>query len=197
MTSTAHHDERIAGMSFAKVYPLLVAKVERKGRTEAELQQVIEWLTGFDARTLRKMLAENLTYADFFKRAKVNRNARLITGTICGYRIEEITNPLTQKVRWLDKLVDELAKGRAMDRILRSPQTPGNATAPKHGAAVTRVNTGRNAKTTKNEAAARKVKAPKAAGTLQDARTAKGVTAPQMLKTSTNRVTARTAKTKA
>ncbi|MGV3590815.1 MAG: DUF2200 domain-containing protein [Gammaproteobacteria bacterium] len=194
MTSTAHHDERIAGMSFAKVYPLLVAKVERKGRTEAELQQVIEWLTGFDAKTLKKVLAGNPTFAEFFQRAKVNRNAKLITGTICGYRVEEITNPLTQKVRWLDKLVDELAKGRAMDRILRSPETPGTATAAKNGAAVKRANTAGNAKTPKNEAAARKVKAPKTAATLKNARTAKGVKPPQMPKTSSNRVTAQTAK---
>lgn len=154
MTSTAHHDERIAGMSFAKVYPMLVTKVERKGRTEAELQQVIEWLTGFDANTLQKVLAENLTFAEFFRRAKVNSSAKLITGTICGYRVEEITNPLTQKVRWLDKLVDELAKGRAMDRILRSPET---AIAAKS------VKTSKAAKSPKNVTTSKATKAAKKA----------------------------------
>src|SRR5690349_17446853 len=110
MKSTAAHDERVAKMSFAKVYPLLVAKVERKGRTRAELDEVIEWLTGFDGKAVQKLIKEDVTFEAFFKRAKLNPNAKLITGTICGYRIEEIDNQLTRKVRYLDKLVDELAK---------------------------------------------------------------------------------------
>ena len=122
MKSTAAHDERVAKLSFATVYPLLVAKVEKKGRTQAELDEVIAWLTGFDTSTLHKLIGENPTYETFFKRAKLNPNAKLITGTICGYRVEDIENPLTQKVRYLDKLVDELAKGRKMDKILRKPE---------------------------------------------------------------------------
>src|SRR5690606_13677403 len=120
MKPTAAHNERIAKMNFAKVYPLLVRKVESKGRSEAELKEVIAWLTGFDAKTLKKLLDENVTYETFFKRAKLNKNAKLITGTICGYRIEEIDNPLTRQARYLDKLVDELAKGRKMEKILRT-----------------------------------------------------------------------------
>lgn len=119
MKSTSHHDERIRTMTFASVYPHLVTKVEKKGRTTAELHQVIEWLTGFNERTLKKHIDEKLTFEQFFERAKLNPNAHLITGTICGYRVEEIENPLTQKVRYLDKLVDELAKGRKMEKILR------------------------------------------------------------------------------
>jgi hypothetical protein len=122
MKTTAAHDERVAKMSFARVYPLLVAKVEKKGRTRAELDEVIEWLTGFDGKALQKLLDANTTYEEFFKRAKLNPNAKLITGTICGYRIEEIENALTRKVRYLDKLVDELAKGRKMEKILRSAE---------------------------------------------------------------------------
>jgi hypothetical protein len=99
---------------------LLLAKVEKKGRTKAELHEVIEWLTGFDDKTLQKLLKEEVTFEAFFKRAKLNPNAKLITGMICGYRIEEIENPLTRQVRYLDKLVDELAKGRKMEKILRS-----------------------------------------------------------------------------
>lgn len=106
-------------MTFASVYPHLVTKVEKKGRTTAELHQVIEWLTGFNEKTLKKHIDEKLTFEQFFERAKLNPNAHLITGTICGYRVEEIENPLTQKVRYLDKLVDELAKGRKMEKILR------------------------------------------------------------------------------
>lgn len=130
MKSTASHDARIASMSVAGVYPMYVAKVEKKGRTETELRQVIEWLTGFDAKALQALIAEKVTFADFFKRAKLNRHAKLITGTICGYRIEDIENPLTQQVRYLDKLVDELAQGRAMEKILRSPDTAPKAKAP-------------------------------------------------------------------
>jgi hypothetical protein len=111
----------MANMTFATVYPLYLAKVERKGRTEAELLEVIQWLTGFNESTLQKHIANKLTFAEFFQHAKINPNAQLITGVICGYRVEEIENPLTQQVRYMDKLVDELAKGRAMAKILRTP----------------------------------------------------------------------------
>ena len=121
MKDTSEHDERFAKMSFASVYPHYVDKVEKKGRTKAELHQVIEWLTGFNGKKLQEQIAEKVSFATFFKRAKLNPNAGLITGVICGYRVEEITNPLTQQVRYLDKLVDELAKGRKMEKILRSP----------------------------------------------------------------------------
>lgn len=123
MKSTSHHDERIAKMKFATVYPLYVAKVERKGRTEAELRQVIAWLTGFDEPALRKLMDEDVTFEQFFAQATLHPNARLIQGVICGYRVEEIENPLTRQVRYLDKLVDELAKGRAMAKILREDST--------------------------------------------------------------------------
>ena len=120
MNNTSTHDERMAKMSFATVYPLYVAKVEKKGRTKEELHQVIEWLTGFNSKKLQELIRENLTFEEFFQRATLNPDAHLITGVICGYRIEEIENPLTRKVRYLDKLVDELAKGRKMEKILRS-----------------------------------------------------------------------------
>ena len=106
-------------MTFAAVYPHLVAKVEKKGRTQQELRQVIEWLTGFDKAKLQQLIDEKATFASFFEQATLNPRAELITGTICGYRIEEIKTPLTRKVRYLDKLVDELAKGRNMEKILR------------------------------------------------------------------------------
>ncbi|MCB1209355.1 MAG: DUF2200 domain-containing protein [Verrucomicrobiales bacterium] len=106
-------------MAFASVYPHYLAKVQKKGRTEAELHQVIQWLTGFDASEVQQSIAAEVTFEQFFHRATLNPNARLITGTICGHRVEEIENPLTQQVRYLDKLVDELAKGRKMDKILR------------------------------------------------------------------------------
>lgn len=121
MKTTAEQDARIARMTFSSVYPHYVAKVERKGRTRAELHEVIHWLTGFDEATLQKLIAEQVTFETFFSRAKLNPNAHLITGVICGYRVEEISNPLTQKVRYLDKLVDELAKGRPLEKILRKP----------------------------------------------------------------------------
>jgi hypothetical protein len=108
-------------MTFASVYPLYVSKVERKGRTKEELHQVIEWLTGFDARKLRELIETKATFEVFFQKASLNPNARLITGVICGYRVEEIEDPLTRKVRYLDKLVDELAKGRKMEKVLRAP----------------------------------------------------------------------------
>lgn len=119
MKVTAEHNERIAKMIFASVYPHYVTKIERKGRTEEELQQVIEWLTGFNKQQLQKLLAEKVTFKTFFERATLNPKASLITGVICGYRIEEIDNPLTKKARYLDKLVDELAKGKKLEKILR------------------------------------------------------------------------------
>ena len=118
--SMAKHNERMATMTFASVYPHYVAKVEKKGRTKEELHEVIEWLTGFDEKALHELIAEKSTFETFFKNATLNPNAGLIKGTICGYRIEDIENPLTQQVRYLDKLVDELAKGRAMEKILRT-----------------------------------------------------------------------------
>ena len=113
------HDERIAKMTFASVYPHYITKVESKGRTKAELHQVIEWLTGFDHKKLQELIEEKATFETFFRKAKLNPNAQLITGMICGYRIEEIENPLTKQARYLDKLADELAKGRKMEKILR------------------------------------------------------------------------------
>lgn len=119
MKTTPEHDKRIAKMIFTSVYPHYVAKVESKGRRKEELHQVIQWLTGFDDKKLKELLDEKITFETFFKRAKLNPHAKLITGVICGYRIEEIENPLTRKARYLDKLVDELAKGKKMENILR------------------------------------------------------------------------------
>lgn len=119
MNDTSHHDERMAKMTFATVYPLYITKVEKKGRTKEELDQVIEWLTGYDEKKLQELIAEKVTFETFFQNASINPNAHLITGVICGYRVEEIENKLTQQVRYLDKLVDELAKGRKMEKILR------------------------------------------------------------------------------
>ena len=107
-------------MTFASVYPHYVTKVEGKGRTREELHEVIKWLTGYDDKKLQKLIEEKVTFETFFQKAKLNPNARLITGVICGYRVEEIENPLTQQARYLDKLVDELAKGKKMEEILRS-----------------------------------------------------------------------------
>ncbi|MEQ9593153.1 MAG: DUF2200 domain-containing protein [Cyclobacteriaceae bacterium] len=120
MNTTPEHDERMANMTFASVYPHYVTKVEKKGRTKAELHEVIQWLTGFNSTQLQELIEERATFEVFFKKAKLNPNANLITGMICGYRIEEIETPLTKQVRYLDKLVDELAKGRKMEKILRS-----------------------------------------------------------------------------
>ena len=117
---TKSHDQRIVNLTFAAVYPSYVAKVEKKGRTKAELNQIIKWLTGFDEKKLRRFMDEQATFETFFKQATLNKNARLITGVICGYRVEDIKNPLTQKVRYLDKLVDELAKGKPVEKILRT-----------------------------------------------------------------------------
>jgi hypothetical protein len=119
MSVVKNHDERFAKMSFATVYPLYLAKVERKGRTEAELLEVIEWLTGFDNQDVGQLVASNANFESFFHKATLNPNASLITGLICGYRVEDIENPLTQQVRYLDKIVDELAKGKSLDKILR------------------------------------------------------------------------------
>lgn len=102
------------------VYPLYRVKAEKKGRTEEELQQVIEWLTGYDKLKQQELIAQGVTFETFFQHATLNANAHLITGAICGYRVEAIENKLTQKVRYLDKLVDELAKGRKMEKILRA-----------------------------------------------------------------------------
>ena len=120
MSNTSHHDERIANMTFASVYPHYVTKVEKKGRTTAELHQVIEWLTGYDEPQLQALIEAKVTFEKFFQDAVINPNAHLITGVICGYRVEDIENPITRQVRYLDKLVDELAKGRKMEKILRS-----------------------------------------------------------------------------
>lgn len=119
MKITPEHNARMAKLTFASVYPHYVTKVITKGRTIEELHQVIEWLTGFDAKKLQALIDEKVTFETFFERAQINPNAELITGVICGYRIEEIDNTLTKRVRYLDKLVDELAKGRKMEKILR------------------------------------------------------------------------------
>lgn len=119
MKDTSHHDQRIAEMIFASVYPHYVTKIEKKGRTKKELHQVIEWLTGYDNKKLQELIEERVTLEAFFLGASLNSNMHLITGVICGYRVEEIENTLTQQVRCLDKLVDELAKGRKMEKILR------------------------------------------------------------------------------
>ena len=119
MNNSNTQDQRIAKMTFASVYPLYVQKVEKKGRTKEELNRVIEWLTGFGDKKLHQLISEKVTFETFFQQASLPINAHLITGVICGYRVEEIENPLTQKVRYLDKLVDELAKGRKMEKILR------------------------------------------------------------------------------
>jgi hypothetical protein len=119
MNTSKEHNERIAKMTFASVYPMYLAKVEKKGRTKEELHQVIEWLTGFNNNKLQELIKEKVTFESFFQHATLNPNVHLITGVICGYRVEDIEDPLTQQVRYLDKLVDELAKGRKMEKILR------------------------------------------------------------------------------
>ena len=119
MNTTPEHNKRIADLTFASVYPHYVTKVEKKGRTVEELHEVIEWLTGFDKAQIQEQLDTKVTFRTFFEKANLNPNAHLITGVICGYRIEEIENSLTKQVRYLDKLVDELAKGRKMEKILR------------------------------------------------------------------------------
>ena len=119
MKTTPEHNERMTNMTFGSVYPHYVKKVERKGRTVEELHQVIEWLTGFDPKKIEQLIEANVPFKTFFEQAELNPNAEQITGVICGYRIEEIENPITKQVRYLDKLVDELAKGKKMDKILR------------------------------------------------------------------------------
>ncbi len=119
MNTTDIHNQRIAKMIFGSVYPHYITKVESKGRTIEELHQVIEWLTGFDEVKLQELIEQKVTFETFFERATLNSNAHLITGVICGYRIEDIENTLTKQARYLDKLVDELAKGRKMEKILR------------------------------------------------------------------------------
>jgi len=119
MGRTKSTRETFAKMSFALVYPLYRKKVEKKGRTKKELHQVVTWLTGFDDRKIDALIEDDATFETFFEKASLNPNANQITGAICGYRVEDITDPLVQRVRYLDKLVDELAKGRKMDKILR------------------------------------------------------------------------------
>jgi hypothetical protein len=120
MDITDLHNDRMAKMIFGTVYPLYLTKVEKKGRTKDELDEVIKWLTGFNDEQIQDHIAKRSTFETLFENATLNPNAHLVTGMICGYRIEDIENPLTQKVRYLDKLVDELAKGRKMEKILRS-----------------------------------------------------------------------------
>lgn len=119
MNDSSNHDERMASMTFTSVYPHYLAKVVRKGKTKEELHEVISWLTGFDESKIEIYINHKITFADFFQKATLHPNAELITGTICGYKIQDIANPLTKKVRYLDKLVDELANGRKMEKILR------------------------------------------------------------------------------
>jgi hypothetical protein len=120
MKSTEHHDERIAKMTFASVYPLYLKKIERKGRSQDELNQVISWLTGYSWDTILVYIRKNVTFEAFFQNANLHPNAGLIKGNICGYKVEDIENKLTQKVRYLDKLVDELAQGKKIEKILRN-----------------------------------------------------------------------------
>lgn len=119
MRVTPEHNTRMANLTFAEVYPHYVTKVEKKSRTQDELHAVIEWLTGFDEKMIQRLIEERVTFETFFKQAELNPHADLIKGVICGYRIEEIDNPLTKQIRYLDKLVDELAKGKALEKILR------------------------------------------------------------------------------
>ena len=121
-TTTPEHDQRIAELTFASVYPHYVSKVEKKGRTLEELHQVIAWLTGFNESDLEGLIEEKATFQTFFERATVHPNAELIKGVICGYRIEDIETPLTRQCRYLDKVVDELAKGKKLEKIMREPK---------------------------------------------------------------------------
>ena len=122
---------RIFTTSVASVYPHYLAKVEKKGRSKAELEQVVEWLTGYDGAALEAHLAAGTTFEDFFAQAELNPHASLITGVICGKRVEDIEEPLMQQIRYLDKLVDELARGRAMEKVLRDPQRTASKTAAR------------------------------------------------------------------
>jgi hypothetical protein len=119
MQETEKHNEKIAKMTFASVYPHYIKKVEGKGRTIEELFEVIEWLTGYDKHQLQKLIDDKVTFETFFEGASLNPNAEKIKGLICGYRIEEIQNPITKQARYLDKIIDELAKGKKMEKILR------------------------------------------------------------------------------
>ncbi len=119
MDNPNKRDERIAKMTFASVFPHYLKKVERKGRTKEELHQVIQWLTGYSPEQLQRLIEEKVTFEEFFRNAALNPNAHRITGVICGHRIEAIADPLTRQVRYLDKLVDELAKGRKLEQIWR------------------------------------------------------------------------------
>ncbi|MBP6175790.1 MAG: DUF2200 domain-containing protein [Fermentimonas sp.] len=120
MQVTPEHNEKIAKITFASVYPHYIAKIEKKGRTKEELLQVIKWLTDYNESQLLEFIENKTTLREFFENATLNPNAELITGVICGYRIENIDNPITKQIRYLDKLVDELAKGKSMDKILRN-----------------------------------------------------------------------------
>lgn len=122
MSKTNDQNKRIANLTFASVYPHYITKVEKKDRTKEELHKVIEWLTGYNKKKLQELIKEKVTFETFFKNATLNPNAHLIKGVICGYRVEDLENPLTQQVRYLDKLVDELAKGRKMEKILRKKE---------------------------------------------------------------------------
>ena len=119
MKTTPEHNERIANMKFFSVWPHYITKIEKKGRSIEELYQVVEWLTGLNQKDLQELIDEKATFKEFFDKAKLHPNANLIKGVICGYRIEEIDNELTKKVRYLDKVIDELAKGRKLEKIMR------------------------------------------------------------------------------
>lgn len=121
-TTTPEHDTRVANMKFFSVYPHYVTKIEKKGRTKEELHEVIEWLTGFDEAKIQQLIDEKVTFKEFFDRATLNPNAELIKGVICGYRVEDIETPLTRKARYLDKLIDELARGKKIEKIKREPK---------------------------------------------------------------------------
>lgn len=123
MTDTSHHDQRIAEMKFASVYPHYLSRIEKNGRTKEELDQVIEWLTGYNEKKLQTLLDEKVTIETFYGEATINPNVHLIKGVVCGYRVEEIENTLTRQARYLDKMVDELARGRKMEKILRATPT--------------------------------------------------------------------------
>lgn len=133
-------------MVFGSVYPMYITKVERKGRTKEELDIVIKWLTGYTEKKIQTMIDKNVSFETFFEKAKLNPNANLITGMICGYRIEEIENPITRKVRYLDKLVDELANGRPLEKILRKAE-PSNSEKKVTAEAITKYNKSQNKNT--------------------------------------------------
>lgn len=122
MESKNDYDSRFALLKFAEIYPLYLAKIERKDRTKEELDQVIEWLTGFDSKKVQELIKRDVTFEEFFAEATINDNAALITGSVCKVKVQEIKNPLTKKGRLLDKLVDELAQGKKMEKILRNPK---------------------------------------------------------------------------